>query len=403
MPKKEPSPFAVIKKAIGQGSDVLEIYKTLPAPHQDKVLTMVASHLGNKDDWSSVQDLLNVKSINLETIDDLETGIVLINCLLSQDEPDPDMAVAVLEKLHGIGKIRKKHVTLVSNYYKEKRDWLKTHMLFQKYHVLYTLDTADLDWIFDEHVPAEIRSVVLEHFCKEQSPVQTQLELELESLVEADELNLNKIPFTESECKTILGKLPIPKGQLKIETQPDDKLIVVDAANVMFYNYHKGIQPQSYYQLNNIVKCLQETYPGYHIILVMHQRHFKLGKYEKGPQSWSSRDLDKVERIIDEWYCNTHVGVYKTPYGQNDDHYSIYIAIQHNCPLVTNDKFMDHINKIGLLKVWRSEMIVGYDIAKGSVKPQLVLPLNFSCRHQSDATNYYIPTNDPQLWKVVKR
>lgn len=397
--KKELSPFAVIKKTISQEQDVLTVFNEMSEPEQRKVLTMVASHLCDKGSWAAAHDLLEQCQVTPATVNDLEQGIVLINVLLNGDTPSLPTALEVFEKLDKTGKIRKKHLALISAHCRQAEDWSLARQLFENYHKRFPLDVQDLDWVFHRDVPADCRTVVLDHFSGTHSHVQTA---DARGIMEAVGLPLVKIPFNDVQCQEVLRKLPIPKSIPQLKQQDGDKLIIVDAANVMYFNHHDqklGIQPQSYYQLNNLVTLLQDTYPGTFIVLVLHERHFKLAKYEK----WHKKDRERVDMIINEWYCNTHTCVYKTPYCQNDDHYSIYLAVKFNCPLVTNDQFLDHINKIPLLKVWRSEMIIGYDIALGSTEPTIAPPLTFSHRHQCDADNYYIPTEDPQAWKVVSR
>uniref|UniRef100_A0A6C0J4G7 PRORP domain-containing protein n=1 Tax=viral metagenome TaxID=1070528 RepID=A0A6C0J4G7_9ZZZZ len=393
----EKNPFMLIKTGLKNGN-VIDIFNTMSTEHKKKVLTMMIHNLVKNHQYDIAATVLFNNNITPETVNNLEHGICLINTLLKEDKPHE--ATITLKRLHSMKKIRKRHVSMISMYYKENKKWGCAYSLFMNYHKEFPLDNDDLEWVFAVDVPHHIKDSVLSWFHACKSYVMCSNTLHNIITVNSDKLPLCKIMLSSQEKDDVLSSIPtIPSDILELRTQPDDKLIVIDAANIMYYNFQdsRGICPNSYYQLNNLVMLLEHKYPGYHIIVVLHKRHLNIHKY-----NWNKKITRGVESLINSWYINTHVTVYPTPYGVDDDYYSIYIAIKHDCQLVTNDKFVDHINRIPLLNIWRNEMIIEYYIDYGG-NIDIYLPLDYSHCHQTDSDYYYVPTKNPSEWIVVSK
>ena len=140
---------------------------------------------------------------------------------------------------------------------------------------------------------------------------------------------------------------------------------IIDGANVLF----SGGEPL----LKRIISQLSPMGP---VSVVLHQRH-------------------NVSNAAD--FIRTGASLCRTPYGVNDDYYSLSLAMGNSAYLVTNDQFRDHVNEISpLIKTWRKTAVIGFKL-----DGTLINPYPFSHCIQRTPSGYCIPTDDPQRWFVI--
>ena len=137
--------------------------------------------------------------------------------------------------------------------------------------------------------------------------------------------------------------------------------IILDGANIGYYGKNKLL---NYSQ----IECcrLKLIDMGYNPLIVLHQRHFIL------------KNLNQENRYILKKWENAKC-YFKTPFRENDDIYWLYLAINKNIPVVTNDKLRDHHFeliqnlkkyklKISPFKLWISDYVLNYEFTNNLVK-----------------------------------
>jgi hypothetical protein len=185
--------------------------------------------------------------------------------------------------------------------------------------------------------------------------------------------SLKLLPVVTPELlETVYHKLPMKPGgamDLNINMNVRTKF-VIDGANVLFA-CHNGVKT-----LNKILNQLCSD--GSVVTLVLHKRHFN-GKLK-----------DSLSCLLNHPFIN----LIQTPYGVNDDYYSIYIAMKNESYLVTNDKFRDHIYHIDpQIAKWHKQYVVNF-----SNDGVLNMPVPYSHCIQllEDTGAIWIPSTDPQ-------
>ena len=103
--------------------------------------------------------------------------------------------------------------------------------------------------------------------------------------------------------------------------------IIIDGANVGFYNNKSKTNVINYNQLNQIYNQLKKL--NFTPLIILHKRHFDKKKLNSNNKY-----------IIKNWEISECL--YKTPIGENDDLYWLYGGILKNIHIVTNDKLRDH-------------------------------------------------------------
>ena len=121
--------------------------------------------------------------------------------------------------------------------------------------------------------------------------------------------------------------MKISENNLNVEN-----IIIIDAGNILFSKSGK-LSASGYSNLiDSVVKLLSI---GMVPILVIHSRHLKL----------KFKGENKSKKIIE--YINTikmlDCIIVETPYNVNDDFYIVYLALQFECNIITNDNYKDHI------------------------------------------------------------
>lgn len=400
-----------------------EVYKffqeEIPKDLHIKFLDMIIHYMIKSNQPDIVEQILRdftvPQSSNLQ--------ILLIEHYLKLDKPD--QAREIFNTAWVNGTARKKMYTLIQEYASSHYQWRQYMKFFKEYlepmvhRGLWQLETTDI------HITwyGKVLSMEMMFFIQQRSTVQIDLN-------KAKELGLHVYLRPEGLRKCFNTQEDREKWARDIgKLDTDPKIMdhqyeyVIDGANIMYYD-HREIVPESYVQLNAIIDLLSNDVDNSKkILLVLHQRHFKLRKYDK---DWTLGEITLIEGILNRWDELPQLVICKTPYHVNDDLYSIYYASHCNSLMVTNDLFRDHIWKANSndntniqpeFYQWHKENAVNYTIkrkpAKCSIsswRPEinLIMPLEYSHCFQLDENENrygtgrqrYIPTTDPELWIV---
>lgn len=161
-----------------------------------------------------------------------------------------------------------------------------------------------------------------------------------------------------------------------------NKDIIIDAGNVSFFNT-KNNTPN----YNNIIKVIKLVMQRYkNPLIIIHQRHMKKS--------------NKFINILKTTYKDN---IYITPYNTYDDYYIVYSMIKNNIPVITNDKFRDHIydmfklvsnNKkvINMITNYIKDNIINYNLNSINYKNHHIYNYSRCIHYVNDIV--YIPTND---------
>ena len=182
--------------------------------------------------------------------------------------------------------------------------------------------------------------------------------------------DLRLIPYDLQEVRqAIISRLPM-KGKLPANTvlTLQDTRFVIDGANILFSGGESLLR-----------RIINQLKPMGSVVIVLHKRH-----------------VVNLSGFSDVTFI-------RTPYGVNDDYYSLSLAMDPGTGvssyLVTNDQFRDHVYEISpLIKTWRQSFVITF-----SLDGTLTLPLPYSHCIQSsaDGARFYIPTTDPYKWIVI--
>jgi hypothetical protein len=230
----------------------------------------------------------------------------------------------------------------------------------------YMAEASDLLPWESEKAPSALKTEVLSWFLHRE----LYLPADTPGTVYPPADRLLKIPFLpimQPIIHEIYNKLPLkPQPPPLPEFEFESIKYVIDGANILFTG---GEQ-----MLKNIIRSLA---PLGNVAVVIHCRHLKV----------------KSKFLTDE-----PVLLVKTPYGINDDYYSIWLAMMSSAYLVTNDLFRDHVHQISpLIRSWRKHVAITFDPTSG----QLIWPPAFShCIQRIDDT-FWLPTDDITKWKSI--
>ena len=256
----------------------------------------------------------------------------------------------------------------------------------------YNVEPDDVQPFLIAPIPTEAKHYVLDKV------IGHPLKFEISTLTPISYIDLEtkpiKLDFTDVQRESLMTSMHeifAQKGKIPEINQDIDYKYIIDGANVLFFADRK-ICIHGYRRITKMISSLTDG----RVLLVLHQRHFKpTGKF-KGAAFGE----------ISKWEKNANVDICKTPYGFNDDYYSLINAFpRSNSYLITNDKFRDHIFKLSkkthsldLVAQWRQEKIIEYDFDHG--KMNFKHPLEYSFRVQHIDSKYYVPNKDA-LWYVI--
>ncbi len=263
---------------------------------------------------------------------------------------------------------------------------------FDIIYVQYNIEPDDVQPFLIASIATEAKHYVLDKV------IGHPLKFEISTLTAISYTDLDikptKLDFTDVQRESLMTSMHeifAQKGKIPEINQDIDYKFIIDGANVLFFADRK-ICINGYRRITKMISSLTDG----RVLLVLHQRHFKpTGKFKGAAFA-----------EISKWEKNVNVDICKTPYGFNDDYYSLINAFSRsNSYLITNDKFRDHIFKLSkkthsldLVAQWREEKIIEYDFDHG--KMNLKYPLEYSFRVQYIDSKYYVPNKDT-LWYVI--
>lgn len=335
-------------------------------------------------DWGLIDQvalLLESNGITVDTVEDVDKGIILTRYLLATEQVDD--AVSLFERMINRGQTRKRQISLIVEHTQSVEIYVN-HLL-----PYFTPDATDIVSVMDSGDPDTIiRPVVGQPiFFTEMDNV-----LMFEGVTAPDSYQLVKMPIDTDTLEQNI--LEIFEGkECEVEGTYD---VVIDGANVMCYGDRK-FSKDSYTKLDRMIRALSRQFDR--ILLVLHRRHLDTKKVKKMG----------VDKLVNSWNSNQKLTVKKTPYNMNDDWYSIIAALRsYPCYLVTNDQFRDHVNKfsfsdrrLNMLREWRTDYGLEYTFGKKFSQVTLQVPPEFSHRIQKSDNGYYLPTEDSNVWFFV--
>lgn len=146
--------------------------------------------------------------------------------------------------------------------------------------------------------------------------------------------------------------------------------VIIDGGNVLFSRKNKSIE-----NLNNIIQLSLRKFKS--PVIILHQRHKKF------------LDKNNFSKICENY-------IYFTPYDIYDDYFLILGMIINKIPIITNDKFRDHIfevfkifdTKNNQISNYIKEMILSYNHTR--IENMKI----FSNCIQFDDNHIYVPSVD---------
>lgn len=141
-------------------------------------------------------------------------------------------------------------------------------------------------------------------------------------------INSIKLQPTIDKIKTIIPSDSCDKLTTKITNNYN---VIIDGCNVIFA--HKGkLGIQGYMGLLQMIKTAIKQFGN--PLLIIHRRHFSKNKF-KG----------QIASIINTLLTDFKDNLFLTPYHHNDDWFILLASLTLRVPIITNDKFRDHIFK----------------------------------------------------------
>ena len=334
-------------------------------------------------------EAMKIMDITYENVENPELAIVFVHYLVSKETPDTDTAMSIVERFMNPCRIRKRVVDLILQSLFRTENWVYAVQVVQRY-ILNGPFKATIE---------DIQPFIF--YCKNPYILNILLPQFVGQTLYLDEGNMNLVPAPlslqrfnladEAMLHDLYQRLPMKVGQaLPIEVEQqisfNEPHYVIDGANVLFSS-HDGIQ-----KLHNIVDNLQlqlnlnfKHKACTEITIVLHKRHF-----QKNGQAVSLKQQRFNKGI--------KMNIVETPYGVNDDYYSIFIAMKNNCLLVTNDKFRDHIYHISpRIQLWYKQTIISFN-EDGTLN----MPTPYThCIQQINDTNIWFPSTNPSLGIIL--
>lgn len=128
---------------------------------------------------------------------------------------------------------------------------------------------------------------------------------------------LEKRAYDDKIQKTILDK--IEDKLFYLPSIQKENPVIIDAGNVI-HNCRGEKTKKGFTNLEKITEKIIEM--NYDPVIVIHQKHL------------GNKTLNKLKKYI-----------IPTPSKQNDDWYILYLGLLYQAPIITNDKFYDHIEE----------------------------------------------------------
>lgn len=165
-----------------------------------------------------------------------------------------------------------------------------------------------------------------------------------------------------------------------IDKYLDNYDIILDGGNIIYSNT-KGQEP-NYNNLLKILKMLKNKKP----LIIIHEKHIK-------------KNNDAINILKTKYVKN----IFMTPYNTYDDYYIIYSVIKKGIPVISNDKYKDHI--YDLFQILYKDNVQNFNKVSNFIKDNIITyslnKINYKLHHnkfnrciQYIDGNIYIPTKD---------
>ncbi|KAK8938995.1 Proteinaceous RNase P 2 [Platanthera zijinensis] len=174
--------------------------------------------------------------------------------------------------------------------------------------------------------------------------------------------------------------------------------VVIDGANVAFYQQNFADGGFNLSQLDVVVGELQQRSQGKWPLIILHSKRHRV-----------LMDNPANRHILERW--SAAGALYTTPSGSNDDWYWLYAAVKLKGLLVTNDEMRDHIFELlgrSFFPKWKERHQVKYSFNKGQLV--LAMPPPYSVVIQeSERGSWHVPLDDKsedegaRIWLCVRR
>jgi hypothetical protein len=177
---------------------------------------------------------------------------------------------------------------------------------------------------------------------------------------------LKQIDISQEIKLNILNSLKNKFEQQQVENKYN---LFIDGANVGFFENGGSVKNIDVKKILTILKFVdRKTYTP---CVILHKRH---------------------KKIIEKFF-NSKVpfNIIYTPFGKDDDLVSLYLAIQNNCMLITNDQYKNHayaLNEQKELNKWYKCHVINYNLQ------QLFFPKPFSLVIQKINNYWHVPIED---------
>lgn len=225
--------------------------------------------------------------------------------------------------------IMKRDLLNCSKYYYNS-DLEKSEIIFRKLIDNFYFDNSCLDFIIENNMFMFLKFLDGKY-----------LKTSIEGKTICDYDILKKYHFNSDIIENVKNKIrqninldPIKNIYSKIleNSIDNENLIIIDAGNILFSKSGKISNLGYNYLIDTIIHFISlDKVP----IIVIHNRHLKL-KY-KG--QFKSKKIINNINLLKSLDCI----ILETPYGVNDDFYIVYLALQFECYIITNDNYRDHI------------------------------------------------------------
>lgn len=176
-----------------------------------------------------------------------------------------------------------------------------------------------------------------------------------------------------SSCSALLAKVDISSsakqeimqslcGSVKLD-QEYKYNVVIDGANVGFFENHGNTQAINVQQINKVLRMLPSSFQPIVVLHKRHTRHFRSIKAQ----------------------------VVQSPGGKNDDLYWLALVLANDCLVVTNDEMKDHAwaaLKQKEFQRWKSIHVIRF------TNSSLLMPSPYTRCIQKAGGNWHYPTTD---------
>ncbi len=294
-----------------------------------------------------------------------------------------------LDKIYEENKrsLMKRDILNYCKYYYYK-DYLKSLENFIFLIENYNLDSSNLEFILESNME-KFLFLLDGKFIKLEKTYSLQYVRDLS--------NIKKYNFNKIIVDKILEKICIDinkKDCLKLINKVNEfkmNKIIIDGGNILFF-YNGKICKKGYQLLLDLINYFydQNIIP----ILVIHKRHLKLNKN------------NNINKIIIELIKLNDEFIFRTPYNKNDDLFILFIGLNLECNIITNDNFKDHIYKFrtngkdseeNLVEKYLEDLICKYSINFSNFKIEKLDYLNKSMCIQINNNRVCIPTTEDRF------